>query len=56
MLNYFFWRRLHACNDCMQYPHIQGERFEEFHIDMGYCLDRYTLDMEDGTPKLLHWP
>lgn len=50
-LNPYTWRWLHALNDCLSYPHIPGERYEEFHIDVGYCLDRYSIEYEDGSVR-----
>ena len=45
--NPFIWRRLHALNKCMQLNYC--ERFEEFGIDAGYCLDRYSIEYDDGS-------
>jgi hypothetical protein len=45
-LSPFIWRRLHALGTCKQTVHC--ERFEEFGIDAGYCLDRYSIEYADG--------
>ena len=41
----YFWRRLHAQGNCRTYA--VGYR-EEWHIDAGYCLDRYSIEHEPG--------
>ncbi len=40
------WRRIHALGDCRMPP--WGERFEAWGMDVGYCLDRYSIEDGDG--------
>lgn len=40
----YIWRRLHALGDCY---HVSYSR-DEWHIDVGYCLDRYSIEDEQG--------
>lgn len=41
------WRRIHVINKCMHVQHC--ERFEEFGIDAGYCIDRYSIEYADSS-------
>ncbi len=40
----FIWRRLHVLNKCF---YIDYSR-DEWHFDSGYCIDRYSIEDEDG--------
>lgn len=39
------WRRLHALNKCRRFDDC--DRADVWAIDMGYCLDRYSIE-HDG--------
>lgn len=39
---YFLWRRLHALHECRKVGFVWSS-LDEWLIDTGYCLDRYTL-------------
>lgn len=41
----WIWRRLNAAGDC------QGDRLS-WSIDVGYCLDRYSIEDADGNVTL----
>jgi hypothetical protein len=38
---YFIWRPLNALSDCQYIGDAFLGRYEQWHIDVGYCLDRY---------------
>ena len=42
---FWIWRQLHALFNCRNRDGVR----DEWRVDMGYCLDRYTLPhQEDG--------
>lgn len=44
------WRRLHALSNCRD---DEGPfwRRDEYTLDTGYCLDRYTIDDQKKEPQ-----
>lgn len=40
----YLWRRLHAWNKCRE----AGYSRNEWLLDTGYCLDRYSIESEPG--------
>ena len=43
------WRRLHVIAKCRADAH--GFKHDEWGIDAGYCLDRYTIDDPKKEPQ-----
>lgn len=45
---FWIWRRFMALNKCRRAP---GGSKDHWHIDVGYCLDRYTTQRQGRTPQ-----
>ena len=44
----FMWRRLHALGACKYVGHVRDEWF----VDAGYCLDRYSIENDNNAVVL----
>lgn len=40
----YLWRRLHALGKCREVGYVR----DEWLLDTGYCLDRYSIEPEPG--------
>lgn len=45
-LGCFFWRKMSALSDCKNVHRGTYENRAEWYTDVGYCIDRETLDCE----------